>query len=101
MFPGTGCVIDGSHWHPRDFIVAVIDLAVDSGFEMDMETYRADLEWLSTYDKGDFGDEDKYIDILDALDWTYDDALDYLNDKAPDNCYYMVEDQSLFLEEEE
>lgn len=93
----TGCIIDGSHWSSRDFTIAVIDLAIDAGFEMDMETYRADLEWLASEED----DEDRLIDILEALDWTYDDALDYLNDHAPDNCYYMVEDQSLFLEEEE
>lgn len=91
----TGCYIDGSHWSSFDFSVAVIDFAVDRGFEIDMETYRADLEWL----KSEEDDEDKYLDIVDALDWTYQDALDYLNDTAPDNLIWTVEDQSLFLEE--
>lgn len=91
----TGCYIDGSHWSSFDFAVAVIDFAVDRGFEIDMETYRADLEWLKSEDD----DEDKYLDIVDALDWTYQDALDYLNDTAPDNLIWTVEDQSLFLEE--
>jgi len=36
---------------------------------------------------------------LDALDWTYEDALDFLNNGLPDGLYYTVEDQSLFLEE--
>lgn len=93
-----GCVIDGSHWSSFDFAVAVIDFAVDRGFEIDETQYREDLEWLSTYDKGDFGDEDKYLDIVDSLDWTYEDALDYLNSTAPDNLIWFVEDQSLFLD---
>lgn len=92
----TGCYIDGSHWSSFDFAVAVIDFAVDRGFEIDMETYRADLEWL----KSEEDDEDKYLDIVDALDWTYQDALDYLNDTTRDpGLYWNVEDQSLFLEE--
>ena len=37
-----------------------------------------------------------YIDILDALDWSLDDALDHLNNiDAPAGCSRAVEDQSL------
>ena len=97
MFPGTGCVIDGSHMSNFDFMVAVIDIAIDSGFEIDMETYQADLAFV----KSDEDDEDRLLDILDALDWTYDEALDYLNSKLPEGLYYTVDEQSLFLEEEE
>ena len=93
----TGCYIDGSHWSSFDFSVAVIDFAVDRGFEIDMETYRADLEWLKSEDD----DEDKYLDIVDALDWTYQDALDYLNEITREGLYWEVIDQSLYLTEAE
>ena len=43
MFPGTGCVIDGSHMNSIDFTLAVIDLAVDAGFEIDHEQYRKEF----------------------------------------------------------
>ena len=95
MFPGTGCVIDGSHMNSFDFTTAVIDLAVDAGFEIDRERYGADVEAY----KNDGLDEDMLYEVLDALDWTYEDALDFLNSGLPDGLCYTVEDQSLFLEE--
>ena len=95
MFPGTGCVIDGSHMNSIDFTLAVIDLAVDAGFEIDREQYGADVEAY----KNDGLDEDTLYEVLDALDWTYEDALDFLNSGLPDNLYYTVDEQSLFLEE--
>ena len=95
MFPGTGCVIDGSHMSNFDFMVAVIDLAVDAGFEIDREQYGADVEAY----KNDGLDEDMFYEVLDALDWTYDEALDYLNSGLPDNLRYTVDCQCLILEE--
>ena len=95
MFPGTGCVIDGSHMSSIDFTIAVIDLAIDAGFEIDEEQYRADIWWLDSEED----DEDKLLAIQDALDWTYEDALEFLNSGLPDNLCYTVDDQSLFLEE--
>ena len=95
MFPGTGCVIDGSHMSSIDFGIAVIDLAVDAGFEIDHEQYRKDREWMV----GSEDDEDLYLDILNALDWTYEDARDFLNSKLPNGLYYTVDDQCLILEE--
>jgi len=95
MFPGTGCVLDGSHMSSMDFSIAVIDLAVDAGFEIDRERYNADVEAY----KNEGLDEDTLYEVLDALDWTYEDALEYLNSGLPEGLYYTVEDQSLFLEE--
>ena len=95
MFPGTGCVIDGSHMNSIDFTLAVIDLAIDAGFEIDREQYGADVEAY----KNDGLDEDMFYEVLDALDWTYEDALEFLNSGLPDNLCYTVEDQCLILEE--
>jgi hypothetical protein len=95
MFPGTGCVIDGSHMSSFGFATAVIDLAVDAGFEIDREQYGSDVEAY----KNDGLDEDMLYEVLDALDWTYEDALEFLNSKLPEGLCYTVEDQSLFLEE--
>ena len=97
MFPGTGCVIDGSHMNSFDFTVAVIDLAVDAGFEIDVQQYRQDLSDISSGNIAD--DSEDLLEILQALDWTYDDALEYLNSKLPDNLCYTVDNQSLYLEE--
>ena len=95
MFPGTGCVIDGSHMNSFDFAVAIIDLAMDAGFEIDREQYGADVEAY----KNDGLDEDMLYEVLDALDWTSSDALDYLNSKLPEGLCYTVDDQCLILEE--
>jgi hypothetical protein len=95
MFPGTGCVIDGSHMSNFDFITAVIDLAVGYGFEIDEEQYASDIAAFNN----ETLDEDTFYSVLDALDWTYEDALEYLNGKLPEGLCYTVEDQSLFLEE--
>ena len=78
-----------------DFGIAVIDLAVDAGFEIDHERYGADKEAY----KNDGLDEDMFYEVLDALDWTYEDALDFLNSKLPNGLYYTVDDQCLILEE--
>ena len=97
MFPGAGCVIDGSHMNSFDFITAVIDLAVDAGFEIDREQYGADLEAY----KNDGLDEDTLLSVLDALDWTYEDALEYIQSSTRPGLVWVVEDQSLFLMTEE
>ena len=95
MFPGTGCVIDGSHMNSIDFTLAVIDLAVERGFEIDHEQYNKDREWMNSEED----DEDLYLDILNALDWTYDEALDYLNEIDLHRGYvWVVDEQSLFME---
>ena len=95
MFPGTGCVIDGSHMNSIDFTLAVIDLAVERGFEIDHEQYNKDREWMNSEED----DEDLYLDILNALDWTYDEALDYLNEIDLHRGYvWVVDEQSLFRE---
>ena len=95
VMPEMGCVIDGSHMNSIDFTLAVIDYAISQGFEIDEAQYREDIEWM----KSEEDDEDRLLSILDALDWTYEDALEYLNSGLPDNLCYTVDDQSLFLEE--
>ena len=91
----VGCYIDGSHMNSIDFTLAVIDLAVEHGFEIDHEQYRKDIDWMNS----EVDDEDIYLDILNALDWTYEDAIGYLNDNTREGFVWTVEDQSLFLEE--
>ena len=92
----TKCFFDGSHMNPFDFSVRVIDYAVYRGFEIDEAQYREDIEWM----KSEEDDEDRMLSIQDALDWTYDDALDYLNEiDNPAGRAWYVEDQSLYMEE--
>jgi hypothetical protein len=93
----TGCYIDGSHRSFFDFACLVIEMAHDCGFEMDWDIFLSDMAWLES--KQD--DEDRELEILNALDWTYEDALDYLNTNTRPGFVWVVEDQSLFLMTEE
>ena len=101
VMPEMGCVIDGSHMSNFDFMVAVIRYAADRGFELDQAAMDEDILWLEEYN---FGmrehDEATHLDILDSLDWTYEDALEYLNSiDDPAGRAWYVDDQSLFMEE--
>lgn len=98
VMPEMGCVIDGSHMKNIDFQIAVILYASSRGFEMDSGQFQDDMIWLAGYENGDHDDEAILLDIYDALDWTYEDALEYLNSITPADYFYLVEDQSLFLE---
>ena len=95
VMPEMGCVIDGSHMSNFDFMVAVIRYAADRGFELEQDAMENDVVWMNTPGEDD---PDRLSEILDALDWTYEDALEYLNSITPADYFYLVEDQSLFLE---
>jgi hypothetical protein len=89
----TGCWIDGSHRSNFDFMCMVIEMAESYGFEMDFDQFVKDVTDLRN---GDVDDE-WLMDVLNALDWTYEDALDYLNDNTRPGYVWVVRDQSLFL----
>jgi len=89
----TGCYIDGSHMSPFDFSAAVIEFAHDYGFELDWDVFLVDTEQFRA---GEISDE--FIpEVLNALDWTYEDALEYLNTNTREGLVWVVRDQSLFL----
>jgi hypothetical protein len=90
-----GCVIDGSHMSALDFTTAVIDLAIFHGFDehFDVDLYNSDLSRLAN----DALDDDEILDIREALDELYYDALDYLNVQVAEGYYLDVEESSLFL----
>jgi hypothetical protein len=45
-------------------------------------------------------DDDEIQEIFDAIDWTYEDALEYLNTNTREGLYWEVIDQSLYLTED-
>ena len=110
----AGCCIDGSHMSNLDFTIAVIDFAVSLGFEIDHQAYRDDLEYIqdnSMYAGNELvaighdvdsasSTSDNIQDIYEALDWTMQEAMDYLNDEvAPEGSHFWIHESSLFLEE--
>ena len=99
MITETGCYIDGSHRSSFDFAALVIEMAHDYGFDMDFDQFVKDVQNMNNddYDM----DTEEFEDILDTLDWTYYQALDYLNDNTREGLYWEVRDQSLYLVEDE
>jgi len=97
MITETGCYIDGSHRSSIDFTALVIEMAHDYGFELEYDQFVKDVTDLRN---GDVDDE-WLMDVLNALDWTYEDALEYLNDNTREGLYWEVIDQSLYLTEAE
>ncbi len=93
----TGIYIDGSHMSSTDFSIAVIRFAVANGFEIDIDQLEKDIEAIEERSL----DEDDLWDILDSIEWTYVDAIDYLNDTAPEGTFWEVSDNSLYLTSEE
>jgi len=93
----TGCWIDGSHMSSFDFTALVIEMAHEYGFELEWDQFVKDVTDLRN---GDVDDE-WLMDVLNALDWTYEDALDYLNDNTRPGYVWVVRDQSLFLMDED
>jgi hypothetical protein len=92
----TGCYIDGSHMSSFDFSAAVIEFAHDHGFELDWDVFLVDTEQFRA---GEISDE--FIpEVLNALDWTYEDALDYLNDNTRPGLVWVVREQGLILMDE-
>ena len=95
----TGCYIDGSRRDVVEFSLLVIELAHDYGFELDWDRFVKDAANLR--EPGYVMDDDEIQEIFDAIDWTYEDALDYLNANTRPGFVWVVEDQSLFLMTEE
>ncbi len=92
----TGCYIDGSHMSSFDFSAAVIEFAHDFGFELDYDQFVKDVHGI----RDDLFTDDDIYDIMDALDWTFEDALDYLNDNTRPGLVWVVREQGLILMDE-
>lgn len=88
----TGIWIEGSHSNSTDFTVAVVDLAIQHGFEIDQDVWESDRAIFSAR----VADSDMY----EALDQTYYDALEYLNSILPEGYWFEVYEQSLYLTHE-
>jgi len=100
----TGLWIEGSHRSPFDFMCMVIEFAHDYGFDMDWDRFVSDINTLKTVDMNEVDMDTllgcSYRDISEAIDWTYEDALDYLNDNTRPGLVWVVREQGLILMDE-
>ena len=88
----TGIWIEGTHSNVVDFTIAVIDLAIDRGFEIEKDLWESDRAVFVA------GAADQ--DMIEDLDFTYYEALEYLNDNLPDGYWFEVYEQCLYLTHE-
>jgi hypothetical protein len=85
--------IDGSHLSNHEFMERVIRFAGDAGFDnVDWDTFDSDMAILHTTDDLEF-----INDVDWELGWTFDQAMDYLNDTCPDGSVYAIMESSLYL----
>jgi hypothetical protein len=59
---------------------------------MDYFQFNEDVEWLNDDETIDLDDE-RLNEILDFIEWTYMDAVDYLNDTAPHWSLYLTSEE--------
>ena len=94
-FHTAGCVIDASHFSALYLDVKVVDFAVSKGFPI------SDVDWKVHGHASDAIDgvmEGSLASgVRSLVYWIAEDALDWLNDQAPDGYSYYLEDNSLYL----
>lgn len=93
-----GCWVDGGHTTTIDFMYNVINLANRQfGFEIDSNILESDIHSVNSGNMS----EDDFYDMMDSLDWTFYDSIDFMNSIVNANGYFFyVEDQSLFLDKD-
>lgn len=93
-----GVIFDGSHQSGTFLDIRVIDFAIEFGYQTDIK------EWADA--KQDWEDRD------DLTDWEFTDltqgiweecelAVQWMNDQLPENYYFFIDDNSLYLTYEE
>lgn len=102
----TGCIIDGSHMSVNDFDTAIIEFAIEQGYnEIDVDLFRKDnarySKYLAAEDRSVYSADEEYefIEIEYQKFWLLTSVENFLDSIAPDGYAYVIEDQSLFLEE--
>jgi hypothetical protein len=91
-----GCIIDGSHWNPQDFEIAILRFAINYGYDdVDMEKVEEDYDNMNDLCSHD------YEDFIQALWEESELAVNWMNDQLPENYYFYIDDGSLYLTYEE
>lgn len=77
---------------PIEFSIAIVDLAVSHGFEINNEVWEKDKPIM-------LGDNPEY-DMLEDLGFVTDAALDFLNSQLPRDFYFDFEDGLCLFKED-
>jgi hypothetical protein len=88
-----GVWIEGSSVRsPIEFSIAIVDLAVSHGFEINTETWERDKPTMLG--------EDPEFDLIEDLGFVTDAALDFLNGSVPRDYYFDFEDGLCLFKED-
>jgi hypothetical protein len=80
--------------NPIEFSVAIVDLAIGHGLEIDTEVWNAD--------RNIFVDGEPDLEMIEDLGFVTDVALAFLNDQVAEGFYFDFEDGlCLFTDDEE
>lgn len=77
--------------NPVEFSVAIVDLAIKHGFELDTETWEADRPKWNT--------EEATFEMVEDLGYVTDFALDYLNQNVTEGYYFDFADGLVLVKE--
>lgn len=89
-----GVWIEGSSArNPIEFSIAIVELAMFYGLEIDVDAWHKDRpKFLS----GDFD-----FGMMEDLGFVTDASLDYLNEKLPDNYFFDFDDGLCLFKDED
>ena len=88
-----GVWIEGSSVRtPIEFSIAIVELAVSHGFEIETDAWEADKPLMLG--------EDPAYDLIEDLGFVTDAALDFLNGSLPRDFYFDFEDGLCLFKED-
>lgn len=79
-------VAGSTTYTPMQFNVAVIDLAISLGFEIETEAWEEDRPLFIE------GGEDVSFDMIEDLGYVFEEAVAWMNSQLPDYFYFDIED---------
>lgn len=78
--------------NPIEFNVAIVDLAISHGFDLEKEAWEED--------KPQFLNGTPTYDMIEDLGYVCDEALAYLNSQLPDYFFFDFDDGLCLMREE-
>lgn len=79
-------VAGATTYTPMQFNVAVVDLAISLGFEIEMTAWEEDKPLFIN------GGEDVSFDMIEDLGYVFEEAVAWMNSQLPDYFYFDIDD---------
>ena len=93
-----GIIFDGSHQSGTFLDIRIVEFAIGFGFPIDKNEWQdAMKEWELREHLGEW----EFIDLCEAITEECSRAIEWMNDQVPENYYFFIDDNSLYLTYEE